>query len=86
MQKDNDTMEIEIPRDTQAKRGQSDKSSGKNTKRPRTASRGLTPIPNGFWLDLLTLEKLYIERGAPLAPTCIIMESIVDKVEADSHK
>ena len=29
----------------------------------------------------MALKKLYIERGAPIAPTCIILGSIVDKVK-----
>ena len=78
---ENDTMEIEMPGATQAKRGQGEKSSRKFSKRPRSISRGLTPIPNDFWLGFLILEKLYNERGSSLAPTYAIMGSVVDKVK-----
>ena len=78
---EDDTMEIETPRAAQAKRGQGEKSSRKNCKRPRSVSRGLTPIPNDFWLGFLALEKLYNERGSSLASTCAIMGSVADEVK-----
>ena len=74
-------MEIETPGASVTKRDQGEKSSGKNTKRARSTSRGIAPIPTASWLGFVALEKLSIERGAPIAPTCIISGSVVDKVK-----
>ena len=76
-----DTMEIKTLGATLTKRNQGDKSSGKNTKRTKSVSRSIAPIPTTFWLGFVTLEKLYIEKGAPLAPTCIITRSVADKIK-----
>ena len=76
-----DTMEIETSGAILTKRNQGDKSSGKNTKRAKSVSRGIAPIPTAFWLGFVALEKLYIERGVPLAPTCIITGSVADKIK-----
>lgn len=83
---DDDIMEVETPGATLTKRNKREKSSGKNTKRARSISRGIAPIPTAFWLGFVALEKLYVERGAPVAPVCVISRSVADKVKVDLHR
>ena len=78
---DEELMEIETPCASETKKNQEKKSSGKNTKRVRSTSRGIALVPTAFWLGFVALEKLYIERGAPIASTCIILGSVADKVK-----
>ena len=76
-----DTMEIGMSGATLTKRNQGDQSSNKNIERVRSMLRDIAPIPTAFWLGFVALEKLYIGRGALVAPTSIIAWSLADKVK-----